>query len=205
MISHPQCRGVWFGFPCGTFSSARHSDGSPPPLRGSNRKDIWGLPNLKCKERARVDSANKLLVHMHELMKHCEQCLVPFYLENPQRSKLWHHPIIRKWKHHRADQPVGFVGCQFGTDWKNSTAILSVGNLKFHAGQMVKCKLVWHDGCSICSRTGKPHEVLSCFVKGAPKGQYKTHRGCPYPEEFCDYVATLVSLQGISNCYRSEG
>ena len=186
MISHPQCRWVWFGFPCWTFSSARRDDGGPPPLRGIHHKEIWGLPHLAGKERARVDSANKLLMRMHELMKHCEHCLVPFYLENPQRSKLWHHPIIRKWKHHKASQLVEFDYCQFGTDWKKTTTILSVGNLKFNVGKLVKCKLVWHDGCSICSRTGKPHEVLSGFVKGAPKGQYKTNRACPYPEAFCD-------------------
>jgi hypothetical protein len=44
LIAHPMCRGVWFGFPCGTFSSARRHDGGPPPLRGTNPKDTWGLP-----------------------------------------------------------------------------------------------------------------------------------------------------------------
>ena len=42
LISDPNCIGVWFGFPCGTFSSARRNDGGPPPLRGTNSKDIWG-------------------------------------------------------------------------------------------------------------------------------------------------------------------
>ena len=32
LIAHPMCRGVWFGFPCGTVSSARRHDGGPPPL-----------------------------------------------------------------------------------------------------------------------------------------------------------------------------
>ena len=96
LIAHPMCRGVWFGYPCGTFSSARRHDGGPPPLRGTNSKDIWGLPELQGKERARVNSANKLLLRMNELMKHCESNSVPFYLENPQTSKLWMHPLIRK-------------------------------------------------------------------------------------------------------------
>ena len=87
MIAHPMCRGVWFGYPCGTFSSARRHDGGPPPLRGTNGKDIWGLPHLVGKERARVNSANKLLLRMNELMKHCESNNVPFYLGNPQMPK----------------------------------------------------------------------------------------------------------------------
>ena len=115
LIAHPQCRGVWFGYPCGTFSSARRNDGGPPPLRGTNSKDIWGLPHLVGKERARVDSANKLLLRMHELMKHCESNNVPFYLENPQTSRLWMHPIIRKWASHKSPHKVEVDYCQFGT------------------------------------------------------------------------------------------
>ena len=62
LIAHPMCRGIWFGFPCGTFSSARRNDGCPHALRGTNSKDIWGLPHLAGKERARCQSANKLLL-----------------------------------------------------------------------------------------------------------------------------------------------
>ena len=54
LIESPYCLGVWFGFPCGTFSSARRNDGGPPPLRGTNCKDIWGLPHLTGRERDRV-------------------------------------------------------------------------------------------------------------------------------------------------------
>ena len=95
LIAHPMCRGIWFGFPCGTFSSARRYDGGPRPLRGTNPKDIWGLPYLMGKERARFQSANKLLLRMHELMKLCVSHNVQFYLENPKSPKVWVHPIIR--------------------------------------------------------------------------------------------------------------
>jgi len=47
LIADPNCIGVWFGFPCATFSSARRHDGCPPPLRGFNSKDNWGLPGIK--------------------------------------------------------------------------------------------------------------------------------------------------------------
>ena len=69
LINDPNCIGVWFGFPCGTFSSARRNDGGPPPLRGVNSKDIWGFPHLRGRERDRVRSANKLLFRMHHLMR----------------------------------------------------------------------------------------------------------------------------------------
>ena len=86
LIESPYCLGVWFGFPCGTFSSARRNDGGPPPLRGTNSKDIWGLPHLTGRERDRVRSANKLLLRMHELMRLCENTPVPFYWGTHRRA-----------------------------------------------------------------------------------------------------------------------
>ena len=81
LINHPMCQGVWFGFPCGTFSAARRHDGGPPPLRGENSKDIWGLPGLQGRDKIRVQAANKLLQRMNELMRAANDRGCPFYLE----------------------------------------------------------------------------------------------------------------------------
>ena len=67
----------------------------PPPLRGTNYKDIRGLPGVKGEDLARVTSANKLLERMNLLMKSCVSVGLPFYLENPLRSKLWIHPLSK--------------------------------------------------------------------------------------------------------------
>ena len=179
MIAHPQCIGVWFGYPCGTFSSARRHDGGPPPLRGNNGKDIMGLPHLEGKELARVKSANKLLYKMHELMKHCEESRVPFYLKNPQQSKAWRHPLIMKWIKHGAPHQVEYDYCQLGMDWKKPTRVLSVGNSKLHTGCITNCKTVWSDGLSICSRTGQPHETLSGLQVVPAKDSKKPKRRAP--------------------------
>ena len=85
-------------------------------------------------------------MRMHELMKICENSGVPWYLENPQRSKLWMHPIIRKWVRHPETQKVEYDYCQFGEDWKKSTTILVFNNKKFHQGKCVKCKVTYKDG-----------------------------------------------------------
>ena len=192
LIMDPFCMGIWFGFPCGTFSSARRNDGGPPPLRGINSKDIWGLPHLEGKEKARVQSANKLLLRMHELMRLCERQKVPFYLENPQRSKLWMHPLIKKWIRHNDTQLVNFDYCQFGTSWKKSTTVLAYGNKKFNNGIKMQCRETWRGKQSICSRTGEAHELLAGFIKGRSKGQYKTNKACPYPYKFCEHVAPII-------------
>jgi len=130
LIAHPMCRGIWFGYPCGTFSSARRNDGGPKPLRGTNPKDIRGPPHLVGKERGRVDSANKLLLRKNELMKLCERSNVPGYLENPLSSKLWMHPIIKKWVSSKSSHIIEFDYCQFGTEWRVPTRILFYWQLK---------------------------------------------------------------------------
>ena len=103
------------------------------------------------------------------------------------------HPIIRKWVQRHDSHTISFDYCQFGTPWKNATTILSVGNQKFHTGNGRRCKVVYSGKQSICSRTGKFHETPTGFVNGATKGQYKTNRACPYPEEFCEYVADSIA------------
>ena len=172
-------------------------------MRGTNVKDIWGPPHLRGKERGHADSATELLLRMHELMKLCESSGVPLYIENPQASKLWMHPIIKKWVRHPSSHLVAFDYCQYGTEWKKPTTILSFGNTNFHTGKSVRCKGSFRDGISYCSKTGKPHVTLSGFVNGAQKGQYKTNRACPYPVEFCDYVSDFIYKPNVKITTRS--
>ena len=121
-IAQPMCRGIWFGHPCGAFSSARRNDGGPTALRGTNSKDIWGLLDLQCMDRARWNTANKLLLRMHGLTKLCESSDVPFDIENPQSSKLWMHPIIKKWVRHKSLHLVQLDYCQLARSGRSQPA-----------------------------------------------------------------------------------
>ena len=161
-------------------------------MRGTNSKDIWGLPDLQGKERARCDSVSKLSLRMHELMKLCESRGVPLYIENPQSSKLWMHPIIKKRVRHKSSHLFAFDYCQYGTEWKKPTSILSFGNTNFHTGKSVRCKTAWREGVCYCSKSGKPHVTLSGFVHGVTQGQYRINKACPYPPVFCDYVSEPI-------------
>ena len=137
-------------------------------------------------------------------MKTCESSGVPWYLENPQRSKLWMHPIIKKWVQHPATQKVEFDYCQFGEAWKKSTTILVFNNRKFHQGMGKKCTVSYKDGESICSKTGKPHVLLKGFTDDKEKRQYKTSVACPYPPPFCELVAELVCEPDIPTQSRKD-
>ena len=74
---------------------------------------------------------------------------------------------------------------------------LSVGSRDFHTGSSIRCEVTWEDGVSYWSKSGKPHTTFSGFVGNATKGQYKTNRACPYPEEFCTYVAGLIAKLAV--------
>jgi len=103
------------------------------------------------------------------------------------------HAIIKKWVQCGSAHLVRFDYCQFGTEWKKATTVLSVGNKNFHTGNSVRCDVTWKDDVSLCSKSGKPHTTLSGFIGDATKGQYKTNRACPYPVEFCTYVANFIA------------
>ena len=122
--------GVWFGFPCGTFSSARRHDGKgAPPLRGNCPRTLKGLPNRKPKARAGVLSANKLLVYLYELCSLCMKHKVPFYMENPRSSKVWKWPTVRKRLRHSQTTVLLFDYCQFGIPHQKADPSRVLGQL----------------------------------------------------------------------------
>ena len=183
-------RVAWWAVPCNTWSSARKHDGGPPPLRGHNPKDIDGLPGLAGRDLDRVLCANRLLIRMHALMKHAENYNLPFYFENPLRSKLWIHPLIKKWASHPRTTTVVFDYCQFGEEWMKPTQIMVFNNKDFNPSTGRRCKPEWLDKTSICSKTCSSHEVLSGLVPGTNK--FKTAVACPYPHPLCKYWAPTV-------------
>ena len=46
---------------------------------------------------------------------------------------------------------------------------------------------------------------MSGFVDGAPKGQYKTNKACPYPPEFCTYVAEFIYEPSVQFAKKNGG
>ena len=132
---------------------------------------------------------------MNEIMRAANDRGLPFYLENPLRSKLWIHPLIRKWVQHTNTTTVIFDYCQFGEPWNKPTQILAANNRKFNCSLSRRCKMTWDDkGNSTCSRAGLPHEKLKGFTDTpGEKRQYKTAKACPYPSELCELWAPVLA------------
>ena len=120
LIEKINCIGVWFGMPCGTFTSARRYDGKgPKPIR--SREHVLGLPTLCGRDKLRVDLANKLVDLMYDLCLLCWKTGTSFYIDNPRSSLLWVMPTMKLLAFLTGVQQVRFDYCQFGATWKKHT------------------------------------------------------------------------------------
>ena len=144
---------------------------------------------------------------MNELMRAASNRGLPFYLENPLRSKLWIHPLIRKWVEHPDTTTTIFDYCQFGEAWNKPTQILAGNNLRFCTSIARRCKMTWTgSGDSICSRTGVKHEKLKGFTDTpGEKKQYKTAKACPYPHALCKHWAPILAKPAMRRAAPPRG
>ena len=132
------------------------------------------------RERDRVRSANKLLLRMHELMRLCEKHNVPFYLKNPQRSKLWCHLLIIK--------QLQLKKSALRAKQLDVTEVVSdvpSGQVATPAGKMIGC-------CMEASAGGKVVWENMHEVAGVPSGQVATPVAQDKPQWATDSQETVV-------------
>ena len=130
IIEKIHCIGVWFGMPCGTFTSARRYDGKgPKPLR--SRERILGVPTLSGRDKLRVDLANELVDLMYDLCLLCRKTGTSFYIENPRSSLLWAMPKMKLLACLTGVQKVRFDYCQFGAPWNKPTTVMFFSSTLF--------------------------------------------------------------------------
>ena len=191
LIRHPDCLGVWYGYPCGTFSRARRgSAGMPGALRGEEGRALYGLPGLNERDRLKVEVANTLLTYLKSFCKYCHRRRVPFYIENPLTSRLWKMPEIKELMALPHTVTVVFDFCQYGEPWRKSTQLLVSRHADLRAIER-RC----HFGRGyVCSATGKRHQQLT----GAQGGIFWTARAQAYPRKLCRAVASAIREHAIS-------
>ena len=191
LIRHERCLGIWFGFPCGTFSRARRGKaGMPGALRGEEGRALYGLPNLSEKDALKVKIANELLQHMRAFCLYAYRRRVPFYIENPLTSRLWKMPEVHELLKLPQVLTLVFDDCQYGEAWRKSTKLL----VSRHSDLRVierRCKFGRN---FICSATGKRHQVLS----GSDGKVFWTARAQAYPRSLCRAIAGAVREQAIT-------
>ena len=141
-------RGVWAGFPCTTWSTARW-----PPLR--SRLHLLGLPACLAVERDRrqIQLGNSTLRSALTISRACVKHIVPMVLENPHSSLAWQHPQMQRIIQHNAAAEYVVDYCQFGCPWRKRTRLVGL-----HTGQSPALCVRCTGRHGLCSRTGQQHQ-----------------------------------------------
>jgi len=103
LLAGGRVKGVCLASPCDTFSAARRAprwSSYPSALR--SKECIYGLPNLTERESFLCERGNHLMEVTARLLRACNRLQVPWVLENPESSLLWHAPPIQRLASHRA-------------------------------------------------------------------------------------------------------
>eukprot|EP00435_Cladocopium_sp_Y103_P055182 s631_g18.t1 len=169
---------IHFGTPCSSFSIARKNDGGPPPLR--DRKHLWGHPGLSLRDHEKVQMGNKFLELTTQLAQLCHSHGIPWSVENPATSFLWHMPPMLALMALPRFSWIQLDMCRFGAPHKKPTALLSSADL--------------HALALECDMAVRPHvhEPLVGTVLLDNKKVYKTKLAQVYPAALCAAWAALI-------------
>jgi hypothetical protein len=175
-------RGLWMGTTCKSWSRARRG---PPgsgwaPIRSNAH--IWGIPNLVDKNLSKVRDGNATLRQTCEVIRVCLAHGVPVMLENPISSMMWLAPPLAKLLQHQTCQCITLDQCQFGSRWRKRTRLATWG-----CGALPRLARLCQGRGGICSRTHKPHIVLSGT---SSSGVLWTSLAQAYPTRLCTAVAS---------------
>ena len=115
------------------------------------------------------------------------QALVPWILENPRSSRMWHLPEIdRLIRSKHAAFATGDV-CQYGTRWRKRT-----GYLCMHCNPSTAERLLGKRCCGshgVCSRSGERHRLLQGSGVG---GKPLTLIAQPYPPKLAAVLSKTI-------------
>ena len=165
--------GIWMGTPCSSFSLARRGRGGSPggPLRLIG-KYILGHPKAlrRPKDRKKIKLGNKCASYSARYAKAAHNAGIPWGLENPSGSRIWHHPAIAN---------LGAMGsverrvshmCAYGCPWKKPTAVL----------------------CGHCRGAGLQKQCHGCQKHVILQGANKTALAQVYPLKFAKEASQIL-------------
>ena len=178
-----------FDFPCVTWSRARRPNGKGPrPLRGDTPSDLFGFSDLQGTDLLKVQEGNRLLAVVEDIIKLRIPQQIVVFLENPQSSRLWLTPALRKLMAFSTCIIRNAHFCQYGKQWKKPARFafwIPHSHQHFHL-TLKQCTV--HNG--LCSKTQQPHRILE--GRDVETGLFWTKIAEPYPGEMCRDIATAV-------------
>ena len=177
---------------CSSWSRARRG----PPGSGwaaiRDNNHILGLPNLSEADENKVLLGNIHARNTASIIRICLRHHVPCMLENPLTSMLWKYPALLHLQDHSSFESHTLDQCQFGAPWRKATRI-GAWLCRHCTGLDRRCS----GSQGTCSRTGKPHIVLS--------GVSKTHKvlwtslAQVYPAKLCQTLASVLTQSSLDS------
>ena len=168
------------GTPCNTFSSARKSDGGPPPLRDQAHPE--GLPDLHHELWLQALQGNLFVERTVEACSLVVQMGGNFSIENPEFSLIWCTAQMQRLQQQARAWIVVFDQCAWGAPSVKPTSLMVT-----HAQLDVL-----HRRCPGNHR----HEKLKGKVFSPQFGRvvFRTKLAQEYPWRMCEQIAVAVQL-----------
>ena len=173
-----QCNviGVHLAPPCGTCSRAREIKLSetwhgPQPLR--NQAFPYGVPDMSAKDKARVEQANCLYMHMCDFCSFLNDRGIAWTMENPTNSWLWELPCIEFLMSHMFF--TTFHSRAYGGKRLKSTSFLTKNPVFL----------------ILCMQCDGQHEHLPWGIDLETQ-QFSTALEAEYPKPLCEAYATIL-------------
>ena len=126
------------------------------------------------------------------LLRTLQKYKIPFIVENPATSNVWHVPGIRALLQSAQAEFVVVDQCFWGTPWRKRTGLLcsDCDSSDTYALSLCRCH-----GRRVCDFTGKPHVQLT---GSDPSGRPMTARAQTFPKKFSTRLANLLTHKAMT-------
>lgn len=174
--------------PCNTFSQARRGACGPRAMRSAEHP--MGIPGeWSAAEARQIQEGTRLAHAAATIFEQAVRNSIPVTLENPLRSLLWALPEYVGLRNRRDVAWSCTEMCMWGAPWRKPTAFLSA-NVCLRAVSEQRCART-----ALCSRTGRPHMVLS---GRDARGAWRTAAAARYPWALCESLAMAFQNARVS-------
>ena len=178
--------------PCTSWSQARNRTNV---IR--SRLEPWGVrfpgKPLSTRDRESLRLGNATMRATLVLIKCFEECKVPWCLENPASSNMWHVPQLKKLLKEKHIRLVEIDQCSFGQPWRKRTKLLfsrcDPQDLESFE-QRHKCH-----GRRRCDFSGREHLQLT---GSGPDGKPLTRKAQTFPSKMCRALARFLLADHIN-------
>ena len=177
--------GAMVAAPCTSFTVARDRT-----CIIRTKHEPWGLADrslFSLNDLSSLENGNRIMKAVINILNALTQACVPWILENPRSSRMWHLPeVVRLMRSKHAAFAVGDF-CQYGTRWRKRTGYLCMHCSEARVQKLLGKRCSGNNGS--CSRTGCKHMLLQGSGVG---GKPLTLIAQPYPPRLASALSFTI-------------